>query len=191
MRSGWEVSVYVILFQSFFYCFIQLSRYKFRSYDHLQTEIYTAEINATDNRSVAVQIPILATFSAHFIVLNLIILIMFGEEYKLWNSTLAGISMCMTTVFSIRSSQTHQLGGIQFPEQLILASYEPVKVSSLSALRVLSAFVTCSGNEARTQNGILQEYFTLRGGDNLVSVLWPKRNMCKLHVCSVCEPPYS
>jgi hypothetical protein len=30
--------------------FIELSRYMFRSYDHNQVEIYTAEINTTDNR---------------------------------------------------------------------------------------------------------------------------------------------
>jgi siderophore synthetase component len=35
-----------------FYYFSQLSHYMFLSYDHLQVEIHTAEINTTDNRSV-------------------------------------------------------------------------------------------------------------------------------------------
>jgi hypothetical protein len=47
-----------------FYYFIQLSRYTFRSYDHLQAEIYTctSNINTTENRSVFSRIDFLCIY---------------------------------------------------------------------------------------------------------------------------------
>jgi hypothetical protein len=44
IRSGSGVSVSVSIVV---YYFIQIIRYMFRSYDHLQAEIYTSEINMT------------------------------------------------------------------------------------------------------------------------------------------------